>query len=128
MSPFHTGSGCHRQSPSGKLEHGLEANQAVRLALRLETYGSLRFATRSKSTAHSQSATIFSRGVFGAARCLTDANVREENESYLAECFPGEEFAMLLQDPVVTTETLSPDLQNPQARPYEGAPNRDGRR
>jgi hypothetical protein len=66
---------------------------------------------------------IFSRGVFGAVRCLTDASVREENEKYLAERFPDEEFAMLLRVPVVTNETLSPDLQNPDARLYEWAPN-----
>jgi hypothetical protein len=66
---------------------------------------------------------VFSRGVFGAVRCLTDANVREENERYLAERFPDEEFAILLRIPVVTNETLSPDLQNPDSRLYEWAPN-----
>jgi hypothetical protein len=68
---------------------------------------------------------IFSRGVFGAVRCLTDASVRDENEQYLAERFPDPdaEFAMLLRVPVVTNETLSPDLQNPAARLYEWAPN-----
>ena len=57
---------------------------------------------------------IHSRGVFGAVRCLTDASVREENEKYLADRFPDGEFAMLLRVPVVTNETLSPDLQNPE--------------
>jgi hypothetical protein len=73
---------------------------------------------------------IFSRGVFGAVRCLTDASVREENEKYLAERFPDPdvEFAMLLRVPVVTNETLSPDLQNPDARLYEWAPNDGVRR
>ena len=66
---------------------------------------------------------IFSHGVFGAVRCLTDASVREENERYLAERFPEGEFAMLLRVPVVANETLSPDLQNPDARLYEWAPN-----
>jgi hypothetical protein len=69
---------------------------------------------------------IHSRGVFGAVRCLTDASVREENEKYLANRFPDEEFAMLVRVPVVTNETLSPDLQNPSARLYEWAPNEDG--
>jgi hypothetical protein len=69
---------------------------------------------------------IFSRGVFGAVRCLTDANVREENECYLAERFPDGEFAILLRVPVVTNETLSPDLQNPHSRLYEWAPSQDG--
>ena len=67
---------------------------------------------------------IYSRGVFGAVRCLTDASVREENERYLAERFPEGEFAMLLRVPVVTNETLSPDLQNPDARLYEWAPTK----
>jgi transcriptional regulator with XRE-family HTH domain len=65
---------------------------------------------------------IHSRGVFGAVRCLTDASVREENERYLSDRFPDDEFAMLLRVPVVTNETLSPDLQNPDAVLYEWAP------
>jgi transcriptional regulator with XRE-family HTH domain len=68
---------------------------------------------------------IHSRGVFGAVRSLTDASVREENERYLAARFPGGEFAILLRVPVVTNETLSPDLQNPEARLFEWAPNQD---
>ena len=66
---------------------------------------------------------IHSRGVFGAVRCLTDASVREENEKYLADRFPDGEFAILLRVPVVTNETLSPDLQNPESRLYEWEPN-----
>jgi hypothetical protein len=71
---------------------------------------------------------IFSRGVYGAVRCLTDASVREENEQYLAERFPAGEFAMLLRVPVVGNQTLSPDLQDPSARLYEWAPNEAARR
>ncbi|HEY6688390.1 MAG TPA: hypothetical protein VI094_19525 [Propionibacteriaceae bacterium] len=70
---------------------------------------------------------IFSRGVFGAVRCLTDASVREENERYLADRFPKGEFAMLLRVPVVANETLSPDLQNPRARLYEWSPGPEAR-
>jgi hypothetical protein len=62
--------------------------------------------------------------VFGAVRCLTDASVREENERYLAEQYPDDEFAMLLRVPVVANETLSPDLQNPEGRLYEWAPTK----
>jgi hypothetical protein len=69
---------------------------------------------------------IHSRGVFGAVRCLTDASVRDENEKYLANRFPDEEFAILVRVPVVTNETLSPDLQDPGARLYEWSPNQDG--
>jgi hypothetical protein len=71
---------------------------------------------------------IFSHGVFGAVRCLTDKSVREENENYLADRFPTGEFAMLVRVPVVTNETLSPDLQNPEARLYEWAPNQESGR
>jgi hypothetical protein len=70
---------------------------------------------------------IHSRGVLGAVRCLTDARVREENEKYLADRFPGGEFAILLRVPVVTNETLSPDLQNPSSRLYEWTPNQGAR-
>jgi hypothetical protein len=68
---------------------------------------------------------IYSRGVFGAVRCLTDARVREANERYLAERFPGGQFAILLRVPVVENQTLSPDLQDPSARLYEWAPNNE---
>ena len=71
---------------------------------------------------------IFSRGVFGAVRCLTDARFREQNERYLAERFPDGEFAILVRVPVVTNETVSPDLQNPKSRLYEWAPGRGARK
>jgi hypothetical protein len=69
---------------------------------------------------------IHGRGVLGAVRCLTDDRVREENEKYLAGRFPTGDFAMLLRVPVVANETLSPDLQNPDARLYEWEANQDG--
>ena len=70
---------------------------------------------------------IHSRGVLGAVRCLTDAQMRDANERYLAERFPDGQFAMLLRVPVVANEALSPDLQNPEARLFEWAPNEKGR-
>jgi transcriptional regulator with XRE-family HTH domain len=69
---------------------------------------------------------IHSRGVLGAVRCLTDAYVRESNERYLADRFPGGRFALLVRVPVVTNETLSPDLQNPATRLYEWTAPKDG--
>jgi transcriptional regulator with XRE-family HTH domain len=66
---------------------------------------------------------IHSRGVYGAVRCLTDAKVREQNERYLADRFPGGEFAMLLRVPVAANKTVSPDLQNHAVRLYEWAPD-----
>jgi hypothetical protein len=69
---------------------------------------------------------IHSRGVLGAVRCLTDPSVRDANERYLAERFPNGWFAILARVPVVTNETLSPDLQNPATRLYEWAAPKDG--
>jgi hypothetical protein len=69
---------------------------------------------------------IHSRGVLGAVRCLTDAAVRDANERYLAERFPDGRFAILVRVPVVTNETLSPDLQDRATRLYEWAPTKDG--
>jgi hypothetical protein len=71
---------------------------------------------------------IHSRGVLGSVRCLTDTRVRQENEKYLADRFSAGDFAMLLRVPVVANETLSPDLQDPDARLYEWAGNQDGGR
>lgn len=65
---------------------------------------------------------IHSRGVLGAVRCLTDAQVRNANEQYLAHRFPASPFALLLRVPVVTNATLSPDLQNPRTRLFEWPP------
>jgi len=62
---------------------------------------------------------IFSRGVLGAVRCLTDPRVRNENEKYLADRFPDGEFAMLLRIRVVDNGIVAPDLQNPDTRLYE---------
>lgn len=71
---------------------------------------------------------IFSRGVFGAVRCLTDASVRAGNERYIAERFPGGEFAILMRVPVVANETLSPDLTDDASRLYEWSPSQGDRK
>lgn len=71
---------------------------------------------------------VFSGGVYGAVRSLTDARIREENEKYLAERFPEGEFAMLVRVPVLANEILSPDFQNEASRLYEWAPNSGVRR
>lgn len=65
---------------------------------------------------------IHSRGVLGAVRCLTDKRVRDRNESYLADRFPDGRFAMLLRVPVVSNESLSPDLHSENARLFEWSP------
>ena len=62
---------------------------------------------------------VYSRGVIGAVRALTDPQLRDANESYLAERFPGGEFAVLMRVPVVAGKALSPDLGNPTSILYE---------
>ena len=58
---------------------------------------------------------IHSRGVLGAVRCFTDATVREHNEKYLADRFPEGEFAILFKCEWWETETMSPDLRDPDS-------------
>jgi hypothetical protein len=53
---------------------------------------------------------IHSRGVLGAARTLTDARLRESNEQYIAQNFPGNRFGILMRVQVIEGETLTPDL------------------
>lgn len=63
---------------------------------------------------------IFSRGVLGAAKLLTDPGVRESNGKYLAERFAAtRQFAVLFGVTVVLGETISPDLSNDDTRLYE---------
>lgn len=57
---------------------------------------------------------IHSRGVLGAVRCLTDPDVRSDNESYLEETFPGSNwFVILMRVQVLGGETISPSLRSP---------------
>jgi transcriptional regulator with XRE-family HTH domain len=56
---------------------------------------------------------IHSRGVLGAVRTLTDAQVRDANESFLARRFPQGEYGLLVRVPVFHGRTISPDLQDP---------------
>jgi hypothetical protein len=53
---------------------------------------------------------IHSRGVLGAVRTLTDARLRESNEQYIAQHFPGNQFGILTRVQVIEGETLTPDL------------------
>lgn len=63
---------------------------------------------------------IYSRGVLGAVRMLTDASLRDQNGRYLAERFAdARQFAVLVRVPVVVGEALTPDLQNNEMRLYE---------
>jgi len=68
---------------------------------------------------------VYSRGVLGAVRALTDPGVRERNEAYVANRFPSGSFALLMRVPVVNGEAISPDLGIPEYRLYEWSPNED---
>lgn len=63
---------------------------------------------------------VFSRGVLGAVRVLTDAQLRDQNEAYLAERFAGaSQFGVLMKVPVLRGNVATPDLTNPDIRRYE---------
>jgi hypothetical protein len=58
---------------------------------------------------------IHSRGVLGAVRCLTDRAVRDDNERFLEETFPGSNhFVILMRVPVLGNQTISPSLKSPR--------------
>jgi transcriptional regulator with XRE-family HTH domain len=59
---------------------------------------------------------VHSRGVLGAVRCLTDEDVRDDNESYLEEAFfYSDRFVVLMRVLVMGGQTISPTLKNPGA-------------
>ena len=71
---------------------------------------------------------VFGRGVLGAVRCLTDSQIRNSNEAYLASRFGGSsQFGLLMRvpvmqfvkGPVVQSTTLTPDLNDPHTRLLE---------
>jgi hypothetical protein len=56
---------------------------------------------------------IYSRGVLGAVRMLTDAELAPQNEAYLSETFGNAtQFALLMRVHVLLGEVLTPDLQD----------------
>jgi transcriptional regulator with XRE-family HTH domain len=63
---------------------------------------------------------VYSRGVLGSVRLLTDAALRELNRDYLAQRFAdAKQFAIMARVPVVSGRALTPDLHNEDARLYE---------
>ena len=63
---------------------------------------------------------IFSAGVYGAVRCLTDAQLRDRNEAYLADHLAGSrEFGLLIRVSVLRGNVVTPDLTLPETRLYE---------
>jgi hypothetical protein len=56
---------------------------------------------------------IHSRGVYGAVRSLTDAELRDGNERYISENFgDAESFAMLMAVKVIKNQTMTPDFNS----------------
>ncbi|HEY1702476.1 MAG TPA: hypothetical protein VGG75_22445 [Trebonia sp.] len=55
---------------------------------------------------------IHSRGVLGAVRSLTDAQLRDQNERYIANNLPGDKFGILMRVQVIGGKALTPDFSN----------------
>lgn len=54
---------------------------------------------------------VFTRGVYGAVRCMTDDKRRAQNEDYLAGRFgDAERFAIVMRVPVIDHATATPDF------------------
>ena len=63
---------------------------------------------------------IHSRGVFGAVRSLTDVQLRESNERYIAMNFPdSEQFGILMRVPVIEGVAMTPDFNTPDTVLYQ---------
>ncbi|WP_405070762.1 hypothetical protein OG558_14685 [Kribbella sp. NBC_01510] len=104
-----------------------QAEDAWRGGKRLELVEDVALLARLRNPFnHSRTITIcngvYSSGVLGAVRTLTDVAVRERNEAYIANRFPGGSFALLMRVPVVNGEAISPDLEIPENRLYEWSP------
>jgi hypothetical protein len=56
---------------------------------------------------------IHSRGVYGAVRSLTDAELRDGNERYISENFgDAESFGILMSVQVIKNQTMTPDFNS----------------
>jgi transcriptional regulator with XRE-family HTH domain len=63
---------------------------------------------------------IHSRGVYGAVRALTDAELRDNNEGYIARTFgDAGSFAILMSVQVIKDKTMTPDFNSPDVVLYE---------
>jgi transcriptional regulator with XRE-family HTH domain len=63
---------------------------------------------------------VFSRGVLGAVRMLTDDKLRRQNEEYLADRFGfTDRFAVLVRVRMMLAAVQTPDLQNSHTRLFE---------
>jgi len=63
---------------------------------------------------------IHSRGVYGAVRSLTDAQLRESNERYISANFgDSDSFAILMSVPVIKNKAMTPDFNSPGVVLYQ---------
>jgi transcriptional regulator with XRE-family HTH domain len=63
---------------------------------------------------------VFTRGVYGAVRCMTDGDFRAQNEAYLADRFgDAKRFTIVMRVPVIDHATATPDLGSVGNRLYE---------
>ena len=70
---------------------------------------------------------IHSRGVLGAVRTLTDARLRESNESYITENFTDPStFAILMRVPVIRGKAMTPDFRAASCVLYQWPLGADG--
>lgn len=65
---------------------------------------------------------IHSRGVYGAVRSLTDAELRDGNERYISENFgDAESFGVLMAVKVIKNQTMTPDFNSRDVVLYKWA-------
>ncbi|WP_007515204.1 MULTISPECIES: hypothetical protein [Pseudofrankia] len=63
---------------------------------------------------------VYSRGVLGSVRCLTDGNLKERNERYIQDRFgDSKEFGILMRVRVLRGRTITPDLHDEEVRIFE---------
>jgi hypothetical protein len=63
---------------------------------------------------------IHSRGVYGAVRSLTDAELRDGNERYISENFgDAESFGILMSVQVIKNQAMTPDFNSPDVVLYK---------
>ena len=67
---------------------------------------------------------IHSRGVYGAVRTLTDAELRDGNERFIATNFgDAKSFAILMSVKVIKNKAMTPDFNSPDVVLYQWAPD-----
>jgi hypothetical protein len=67
---------------------------------------------------------IHSRGVYGAVRALTDAELRDGNEGYISAHFgDARSFAILMSVKVIKNKAMTPDLNSPDVVLYTWGQN-----